>query len=910
MPFGLTNAPATFQRFMNYVFQPYFGKSIRVFIDDFCIYSSKALHLEKVDEGFIRLAQMGGQLNHEKCHIGESSVTLLGHVVSERGIEADPNKVKALLAVPSPSSVKQLTSFIQKVRYMGRFIHLLSQLVFPLQQLTHSEELLWSNESERCFQEVKKALSTLPIILQPCWDQEFFVNPSFGEDALGAALIQKDAKTGLMRPVYFSSRVMTTSEKGYKPVEVMVLSLMFAVRKFRSYLLPRPFTVITTEEHFPYVLQHMDVSARIAKWVIQLQEFDYTFKVEDSTRACLADLLTHKIHQKKEKEKGKVKEKASSLEDSPRVENAHALYFDGAYKRIKDKAAAGIVVFSPEGDKLYGEGISLEDVHSNNEAEYQALLLGLRWCLSHGITRVNVFGDSMLIVKQMKGIWACKNDSLAMKMREAKTLMRKLQEAQIYFVPRGTNVEADALAAEKLKEVMLGIVTVKLPLFQGMFQLQDVLYFLEHGEAPTHMNKSERRWLATKATKYRLINDVLYCKGKDAVLRKVPTTKEIMDVIKSCHEGVCGGHFAQEITSRKILQAGFVWPSLHRDVQHWCRTCDACQKAGPRKLVHEKHNPITAYGPFEKWGIDAIGPLPRTQSGREYIIMGVDYMTRWVEASATSRITAQEVGKFVFESICCRFGTPLEIISDRGPGFRADLVGELMERLKIKRRHSTPYYPQCNGLVEKVNGMICKIITKQVHMHPKHWDRKLNAALWAYRTSFRTSLGYTPFHLVYGQEALLPIEVELASLRVLATSQEKNQDKKLEERILDLERLELDREAAVQHYSMQAEKRRKEFNKKLASKNIREGSLVLRYDNRFDNRKDAKLVLKWEGPFVVIKKYPNGSYKLGDMDGRVHKTRVNGWRLKLYHSRVTSQHQRGDELEGQGPSTQENEEVS
>ena len=83
-----------------------------------------------------------------------------------------------------------------------------------------------------------------------------------------------------------------------------------------------------------------------------------------------------------------------------------------------------------------------------------------------------------------------------MKMREAKTLMRKLQQAQIYFVPRCKNGDADTLAAEKLKEVMVGIIAVKLPLFQGKFQLQDVLYFLEHGEAPTHMNKSEKRWLA------------------------------------------------------------------------------------------------------------------------------------------------------------------------------------------------------------------------------------------------------------------------------------------------------------------------------------------------------------------------------------------------------------------------------
>ena len=113
---------------MNYVFQPYFGKSIRVCIDDFCIYSSHVLHLVRVDEGLSRLAQMGKQLNMAKCHIGESQVTLLGHVVSGAGIQVDPSKVSALLSLSSPTTIKELTSFIQKVRYFGRFIHQLSQL--------------------------------------------------------------------------------------------------------------------------------------------------------------------------------------------------------------------------------------------------------------------------------------------------------------------------------------------------------------------------------------------------------------------------------------------------------------------------------------------------------------------------------------------------------------------------------------------------------------------------------------------------------------------------------------------------------------------------------------------------------------------------------------------------------------
>jgi len=118
---------------MNYVFQPFFGKSIRVYIDDFCIYSSHLLHLTKVDKGLRRLAPLGGQLNEAKCHIEESKVALLGHVVFALGIEADLAKVSALLDLPLPSTVKGLTSFVQKVRYMSRFIHLLSQMVLSLQ---------------------------------------------------------------------------------------------------------------------------------------------------------------------------------------------------------------------------------------------------------------------------------------------------------------------------------------------------------------------------------------------------------------------------------------------------------------------------------------------------------------------------------------------------------------------------------------------------------------------------------------------------------------------------------------------------------------------------------------------------------------------------------------------------------
>ena len=183
-------------------------------------------------------------------------------------------------------------SFIQKERYLSRFIDLLSQLILPLQQLTNQNTFSWDGASERCFKEVKEVLSSLPSIAPSKWEQLFFGN--VGEDTLGSLLMQKDEKLSFMQPIYFASKIMTGAKKGYNNSKRLVLALMFTVTKFWSYLLPRKFIILTLEETFPTLLQHMDGSPRIAKWLLKLQEFEYTIQVENSTRASLAGLLTHR----------------------------------------------------------------------------------------------------------------------------------------------------------------------------------------------------------------------------------------------------------------------------------------------------------------------------------------------------------------------------------------------------------------------------------------------------------------------------------------------------------------------------------------------------------------------------------------------------------------------------------------
>ncbi|MCO5566994.1 hypothetical protein L7F22_020677 [Adiantum nelumboides] len=433
--------------------------------------------------------------------------------------------------------------------------------------------------------------------------------------------------------------------------------------------------------------------------------------------------------------------------------------------------------------------------------------------------------------------------------------------------------------------VVIAAIALKDPQYAGMESLTPVVNYILEGEFPKEFTTGQRRKLIKQASTFLWLEGSLYQKGKDLVCRRVPSTNEIPKILKGLHEEACGGHFSHELTLKKVLLAGYVWPSMHADVQHWCRSCHNCQVNGNKKLLYGPRQAVIANGPFEKWGIDAMGPLPRTANGKLYILVAIDYMTRWVEAQSVAKVNEKIVSKFVYTHICCRFGTPLEIVSDNGPGFRRGLLTEVCEELKISHRHSTPYYPQSNGLVEKANGIIAGIIRKMVESKPKRWDNFLDGAIWAYRTTYRDATQFTPFHLVYGQEALQPIELNIPTIK-LTGRQEQSNDEAWIDRLLNLVELEWKREAAYHCYKKKALQLKDKLNEGIKDKEIKEKSLVLRYNNALDNRFDAKFERRWEGPFIVKKAFTGGYYQLMDLNGKEHTRKVNGYRLKPYLSRI------------------------
>ena len=239
-------------------------------------------------------------------------------------------------------------------------------------------------------------------------------------------------------------------------------------------------------------------------------------------------------------------------------------------------------------------------------------------------------------------------------------------------------------------------------------------------------------------------------------------------VIEEAHGGDSGGHFVAEITVKKILQVGLWWEQMTPDVMDYCKKCDICQRTGrPTVADMMPRVNIVPLEAFMKWGIDFMGPFKKvTQRRNKYIIVATDYVTKWAEAKALPDNTAKSTAWFLFDQVIARFGCPLEIVSDQGTHFINEVIEYLTQKLMIKHRKSTPYYPRSNGQAESTNKTLKGILTKIVQQEPHNWDRKLISALWAYRIAYKVTTNQTPFRLAYGQEAVVPLEFMVPSLQM------------------------------------------------------------------------------------------------------------------------------------------------
>ncbi|XP_050218121.1 uncharacterized protein LOC126668927 [Mercurialis annua] len=399
------------------------------------------------------------------------------------------------------------------------------------------------------------------------------------------------------------------------------------------------------------------------------------------------------------------------------------MWFDGS--RTSQGAGAGVHIVSPLGAS-YRLSFKLQFECTNNQAEYEALIFGLEILAELGAKAINVRGDSLLVIKQVIGESKCESELLVRYCNKAKHLIEGFQDTRIEYTERADNVVANDLAQHgsgykmnlhldaierEMPNLHTGGITIDERRFSA-YQLdvdQDWrIEILNWFEKSDHTN----RRLRTLALNYGVLAGDLYKKGFEWLLFRCIGPKEAMLAMAEVHEGIAGAHQAGPRMRWLIHKYDFYWPKMEQDYIRYAKGCE-------------------------------------------------------VEAKPLKSPTQEAVIKFFKEYIVHRHGLPESITTDQGTMFTGGDIVWWASQMKIKMVHSTPYYAQANGQAEATNKAIKLIVQKMVEENPRQWHVLLSEAVCANRTSQKSATGTSPFRMVYGYDAMLPMELSVMSTRRL-----------------------------------------------------------------------------------------------------------------------------------------------
>ena len=290
-PFGLQNAPSTFQRMMHEVFHDF--DFVIVYMDDVVVFSKNYqdhfVHLERV---FRRLADKGLRIKISKCELVQPEVHLLGHVVTPAGIRTDPVKIEAIQRYPIPTTTTDVRRFLGMTSYYRRFVRGFANIARPLYNLTSPRRHFeWQPEHNAAFLFLQKQLCEPPVLAYPDYDRPFIVSTDASDTALGAVLEQDDAE-GRRHPIAYASQVLARPEQNYSTTDKEALAVVYALKKYRHYLLPRPFIVYSDHQALRGLFNRQDLTGRWARWVMLISEYPMEIRYRPGTRNQIPDALS------------------------------------------------------------------------------------------------------------------------------------------------------------------------------------------------------------------------------------------------------------------------------------------------------------------------------------------------------------------------------------------------------------------------------------------------------------------------------------------------------------------------------------------------------------------------------------------------------------------------------------------
>jgi len=273
MPFGMKNAGATYQRLMDRVLEPMLGRNVQAYVDDMVVTSQeRRRHTADLEELFATIAKYRLKLNPEKCVFGVEAGKFLGFMLTERGIEANPDKCAAIISMRSPASVKEVQQLTWRMAALSRFVSVGGDKGHPyFQCLKRNSRFVWTEECETAFLKLKEYLATPPVLCKPRAGEPLYLYFAVTEWAISSVLVQ--GQDQVQRPIYFVSKALQGPETRYQLLEKAVLAVVFSARRLHDYF--HSFTVVVMMDlPIQKVLQKPDVAGRMVRWAVELLEFD------------------------------------------------------------------------------------------------------------------------------------------------------------------------------------------------------------------------------------------------------------------------------------------------------------------------------------------------------------------------------------------------------------------------------------------------------------------------------------------------------------------------------------------------------------------------------------------------------------------------------------------------------------
>ncbi|XP_073131616.1 uncharacterized protein [Henckelia pumila] len=433
------------------------------------------------------------------------------------------------------------------------------------------------------FSGVEGHLANLPDLVKPEPGERLWVYLSTTEHAVSSVLIKEE--TGDQKPVYYVSHALRGLEARYSDVEKMALALVLTARKIRPYFLSHPVTVLTNSL-LGRVMTHPDTSGRLVKWAVDLGEYDVEYQTRVAIKAhALSDFLTEVL--------------------TFGQEEVWRLFVDGASSL--EESGVGVVLISPTQEKTQ-VAMKLHPSKSNNEAEYKAVIAGLKLVREAGAEHVIIYSDSQLVVKQVQGT-NVKEERLRGYLELVKQEGGGFSSWSIEKIPREHNSEADALA--KMATSLSGSDSREV-----IQQTESVLIVEEGGEKGV-----KKSWMNY------LLDYLQTCSNPGSLQDRSPSYGR--DITPESQEiGCCGDHGGVLSLSRRTLLAGYWWPTLQQDSQQIVSVCEGCQRFGnfSHKPASELQE-VWASCTFDQWVLDIVGPFPLGPGQKKFLLVAVDYFS-------------------------------------------------------------------------------------------------------------------------------------------------------------------------------------------------------------------------------------------------------------------------------------------